>query len=155
MGKCFVERNRALRNALREIVAVDEFHDERGHAARLFEPVYGRNVRVVQRREDFGFPLKTRELIVVSGKRWRQNLDRDLALQLGIGGPIYFAHASGADLRGDLVDAESSAWSQSQTAGSIAFRVARTRSLLCNGVVASLTLQTECCRVSSDNVHAI
>ena len=75
------------------------------------------NVRMVQGREHFRFALKPREPIVVGGERWWQDLDRDLALQLGIGGPIDFAHASGADLRGDLVDAEARAWTEGQTAG--------------------------------------
>ena len=45
------------------------------------------------------------------------------------------AHPAFADLRGDFVDAKASAWSESQTDGSIAVSVARTRSLLCNGEV--------------------
>ena len=35
-GQRLVDWDDAMQNALREIVAFDEFHDERGHAARLF-----------------------------------------------------------------------------------------------------------------------
>ena len=37
-----------LCNALREVVALDEFHHERSDAAALFEAVDARDVRMVQ-----------------------------------------------------------------------------------------------------------
>ena len=63
--------------------------------------------------------LEPREPIVVSRKRRRQDLDRDLTLQLGIGGPIHLSHPAFADLLGDFVDADSGTTSETQTAGSI------------------------------------
>ncbi len=72
------------------------------------------DVRMIQRGEDFGFALKTREPIGISGERWRQDLDRDLTLQLGVGRPIHLPHPAFADLRGDFVDAEASAGSKGQ-----------------------------------------
>ena len=56
-----VERNRAACDALRQVVALDEFHHERGDAPAFFEAVDAGNVRMIQRGEDFGFTLKTRE----------------------------------------------------------------------------------------------
>ena len=44
--------------------------------------------------------------------------------------PIDLAHTAFADLRGDLVDAETGAGSKGQTAGSIAVSVAGTRLIL-------------------------
>ena len=82
-----IERNRAARNALRQVVALDEFHHERWTPLRLFEPVDGGDVRMVQRGEDFRFALKTREPIRVRRERGRQDLDRDLAIQLRVGAP--------------------------------------------------------------------
>ena len=35
----------------------------------FFEPVDGGDVRMIQRREDFGFALKARQSIGISGKR--------------------------------------------------------------------------------------
>ena len=47
-GQGVVEWNRATRNALREIVALDEFHHESGHPTAVFEAVYGGDIRMVQ-----------------------------------------------------------------------------------------------------------
>jgi len=69
---------------------------------------------MIQRGEDFGFTLKSREAIGISGHRCRQYFDRDLAFQVRVGGAIHLAHAAGANLRGDVVDAEASAGSEGQ-----------------------------------------
>lgn len=116
----FIERDRALRDALREIVALHEFHHERGHVARALEAVDRRDVRMVERREDFGFALESREAIRVTSHRGRQYLDRDLALQVGVGRTIHLAHPAFAEERGYLVRAETGSGSQSQVAGMIA-----------------------------------
>ena len=79
------------------------------HAAAFFEPVDGGDVRMIQGREDLGFSLKTREPIRVSSEQERQDLDRDLTLQLGIGGPIHLAHAALAEQGGDFIGTEASA----------------------------------------------
>ena len=62
-GQRFVERNRAARDALREIVALDELHHERGDAAAFFEAVDRGDVRMIQRGEHFRFALEAREPI--------------------------------------------------------------------------------------------
>ena len=64
-----VERDRAACDALREILALDQFHHERGDALALFEPVDGGDIRMVQRGEDFGFTLKPREPVGVAPRR--------------------------------------------------------------------------------------
>jgi hypothetical protein len=66
---------------------------------------------MVQRREHFGFTLKTREPLVVRNDGRRQDLDRDLTSQPGIDRPIHLAHAALADLGRDVVDAETRAGS--------------------------------------------
>ena len=63
-----LDRDRSARNALGQIVALDEFHHERRDARALFESVDAGDVRMIQRGEDFGFTLKTCEPIVVSGQ---------------------------------------------------------------------------------------
>jgi hypothetical protein len=65
-------------------------------------------------------------------RRTRRYLDRHRPLQIGVGRAGDPAHAAGADLLSDFVDAEASARSEGQTAGTIAISVARTRSILCN-----------------------
>ena len=44
----FVEGDRAAGDALREVVALDEFHHQDRHACALFEPVDGGDVGMVQ-----------------------------------------------------------------------------------------------------------
>ena len=114
MGKRLVERHRAARDALRQIVALDEFHHERGHAPAFFEAVDGGDVRMIQRREHFRFALKAREPIGIGRERGRQDLDRDLTFQPRVGRPIHLPHPAFADLRGDFVDAEARAGGEGQ-----------------------------------------
>ena len=54
-----------------QILALDEFHHERGEVGRLLEPVDRGDVRMVQRGEHFGFALKPREAIRIAGDRRR------------------------------------------------------------------------------------
>ena len=51
----------------------------------LFEAVDRRDVRMIERGEDFRLALEAREPIGIAGDRGRQDLDRDLPLQLGVG----------------------------------------------------------------------
>ena len=60
-------------------------------------------MRVVEGREELSFALKLRDALRVVAKRLRQDFDRDLTTQLGVAGPIDFAHAAGADRGGNLV----------------------------------------------------
>ena len=63
----------------------------------FFQAVDAGDVRMVQRREHFGFALEASEPVVVGGDRWRQDFDGDLALQLRVGRAIDLAHTSGAN----------------------------------------------------------
>jgi hypothetical protein len=64
-GDGFVDGDGALRNALRERGAFDQFEDEGVDAIRLFEPVDARDVGVVQRREELRFSLESGEALGV------------------------------------------------------------------------------------------
>jgi hypothetical protein len=122
-----IDRQGAARDTLREVLALDQFHHERGDAMALLEPVDTGNMRMVQRREQFRFALEPREPIGIRRQRRWQDLDRDLTFQPGVGGAIHLPHAALADLRGDVVDAETCAGREAQTAGSIAVSAAPTR----------------------------
>jgi hypothetical protein len=139
----FIEWNRAASYALREVIAFDEFHHERGSALTLFESVDGCDIGMIQRGEDFGFALKTCEPIVVSGERWRQNLDRDLTLQLGVGGSIYLPHPAFADLGRNLEDAEARAGSERQVADYMGVSASG------RGSLTSARRSTDRCRMTS------
>ena len=74
-------------------------------------------VGMVECREDFGFALKPRQPFAVGRDRWRQNLDRHLTLQLGIGGAIHLPHPAFANLLDQLEDAEAGAGGEGQRLG--------------------------------------
>ena len=72
-----------------EIVALDQFHHEGVHAAGLLEPVDRGDVGMIQRRERLRLALEPRQAFGVSCERVRQDLDRDLAIQLRVRRPIH------------------------------------------------------------------
>ena len=98
----------------RQVLALDQFHDEGRRAPALFQAVDAGDVRMVQRREDFGFALKPSQPIVIRRDGRRQDLDGDLALQPGVGGPIHLPHSALTEQGGDFIDAETGAGSESQ-----------------------------------------
>ena len=55
-----IERNGALRDALRQILALDQIHHKRSDALALFESVDGRDIRMVQRGKGPGFASEPR-----------------------------------------------------------------------------------------------
>ena len=93
-------------DSLGQILALDEFHHERRDAPTFFEPVDGGDIGMVQRGKRLRFTLEAREPLGVVRERLRQDLDCDVAIELGITRPIDFAHASAADQLDQLEDAE-------------------------------------------------
>ena len=83
---------------LRQILALDQFHDQGRRRPRSLP---GRRCAAMfgwfSDASDFGFALEAGEPVGVGGERRRQDLDRDLALQLRVGRAIDLAHAAGAD----------------------------------------------------------
>ena len=69
IGKRLVERNRTLRNPVGERRPFDQFEHERADAVRFFQAVDRADVRMIQRREDLGFPLKARQAIGIVRRR--------------------------------------------------------------------------------------
>jgi len=64
---------------------------------------------VMQLGQDLRFPLESSKPLGVLGKRCRKDLDRNLSIELGVGGAIDLAHATGAQGGDDLVGAEAGA----------------------------------------------
>ena len=87
-GQCFVDRDGAARNPLRQIVALDELEDECRDPVALFESVDRRDIGMVDRGEDFRFALETSESFGISGHQSGQHLDRHLAFQVRVSGLI-------------------------------------------------------------------
>jgi len=69
-------------------------------------------VRVIQRGEDFRLALEARQPLRIRRKEIRQDLDRDVALEPRVAGPIDLAHAASADGSENFVRAETSADAQ-------------------------------------------
>src|SRR5262249_17408822 len=80
-------------------IALDQLHHQRA----LFHTVDMRNVGMIQRRKHLRFARKTRHSIRVVGKVFGQDLDGDVASELGVVGAIHFTHTTFAELRGDAV----------------------------------------------------
>ena len=82
------DRHRALRDAVGEGRTVNELQDERTGAVSLvlFNAVDLRDVRMVEAGENLGFALEPGQPIGVSRERVGEDLQRDIAAELGIGG---------------------------------------------------------------------
>ena len=105
----------SARNALRQILALDQFHHEGVHAVGVFQPVDARRCWDDSVRR--GLPLRAESAPADRGRLREtvgQDLDGDLALQLRVRRPIHLAHPTLADLRGDFVDAEAGAGREGQ-----------------------------------------
>ena len=58
IGKHFIDRERPLRDAVRQRRSLDQLHHEGRFRSRSLETVDLRDVGMVQRGEDFGLPLE-------------------------------------------------------------------------------------------------
>ncbi len=111
-GEGLVEGERPALQPLGEVFALDELHDEGAHAARLLEAVDRGDVGVLELGEDLRLALEARETVGVGGERLGEDLDRDLALQLRVGGAVDDPHPALAERGGDLVGPEAGAGSE-------------------------------------------
>ncbi len=108
-GQRFFEWKGAGREAHREVVPVDELHDEemagrgRGRTRDFFEGMDGGNPRMVQARQRAGFPLEAKPPLFVLEEFFRQYLDRDVPAELRVLRPVDLAHSARAEGREDLV----------------------------------------------------
>ena len=99
-GQWFAHEPRAKR------FPIHQREHEGAAAVALFDPVYRRDVRVVERRQQARFPFEACQPIGIVRERRRQDLDRDVAPQARIAGAIHVAHPAGAEQRPNLVGAE-------------------------------------------------
>jgi hypothetical protein len=84
---------------LRQRRSLHQFH----HQGALFNAVNGRDVGMVQRGQHPRFTRESCHAVGILGERFRQNLDGDIAVQLGVGGTPDFTHPARAELSGDPV----------------------------------------------------
>src|SRR5262245_39405790 len=84
-------------------LAVDELQHERWHAAGLFEPVDGADVRMIERREHARFAVEPRHPLAVRREHGWYYLDRAFTPKLRVVLAIDLAHPARADESRDQV----------------------------------------------------
>ena len=109
MGSGLVERQRAARDPLRQVLTLDQLHHERPRVARTLEAVDLGDVGMIERRQRLGLALETRQPLGVAGNRRRQRLQRDVAAQRRVARPIDLAHPAGAEQGQHLVRSDAGA----------------------------------------------
>ena len=110
--QCFIQWNQTTGDPIRQRVALDQFEDERVSLTAVLEPINRPNVRVVERGQHLRLALETGDAIRITCEGFRQDLQRDLAIQLGIARAIHLAHAARSEGGTNFVRAEASAGEQ-------------------------------------------
>ena len=93
--------HRSAPKQLGDVLAFDQLHHERA----IFDAVDLRDVRVIERRERFGFALKPGQPLGVGCDVRRKHFQRDVPLQFRVFRAIDLAHSSSANRGGDFVGA--------------------------------------------------
>jgi hypothetical protein len=90
-------------DAVAERLAEREFHDEKVRVARLLDVVDRGDVDVVELRENLCLAAEARQALGVLRESFRQDFQRDFALELVVKRAIDLTHAAGAEVGKDLV----------------------------------------------------
>ena len=98
-----VDGDRAAREPLLEVFALDELESEERLPVGLLEPVDRGDVRVVEGGEKVRLALEAAQALGVLRHLRRQHLDRHVAVEVRVGGPVHLAHAPGPERRRDPV----------------------------------------------------
>ena len=83
-------------NDLGERLSFHQLENQRVNALVLLQPVDGRDIGMIERRQRTRLALEARQPIRVGSKRRRQHLERDVSTQLEIVGAIHLAHTADA-----------------------------------------------------------
>ena len=139
-----VDRDRPARDALRQVLALDEFHHE--GLRRRRRPPARRSRRCSDDSARRGLPLRAE-----SGPGGRsqlrttmENLDGDVTLQLRIAGAIHLAHAPGPQGGKDFVRAKACAGGEGQTAGTSIGQGGASTALLLSDAAVSTRWERHC-----------
>ena len=117
-GEGFINRDRPLGDPVGERRPLDQFHDE----GLIFDSVDRGDIRVIQRRERLRLALEAHEPIGIRREELRQDLERHITVERCVTRPIDLTHASGAEGRNDLVDADTSSCQKGHGTGRIMAR---------------------------------
>ena len=85
-----------------------QLQHQRPRPLGFLDAVDGGDVRVVQAGQDLRLPLEPGEAVWIGSEGVGEDLQRDLAAQLGVGGLPDLTHAAAAETGGHVVSARSS-----------------------------------------------
>ena len=91
----------------RERWTFDQFEHERLHAVRFLEAIDCRDVGMIERGEHLRFTLEPRHALGIVREGARQDLQRDVAIELRVAGAEHFAHPACPERGTDFIRADS------------------------------------------------
>src|SRR5262249_28533866 len=109
-AKRFIQRNPASVDSLRQRISGNELHDKKPAALVLLQAMNPSDIRVIERRQDARFPLKSRDAVTVINECVWKEFDCDPASELCVCSLVHIAHSARAKLRRDLVMRQSAAY---------------------------------------------
>ena len=98
--------DRAAIHAIRQILPLDQLHDQEPHLRQILEPVDGCDVRMLQAGEHAGFTMETGDPLRIPAHLAREDLQGDITVELRVTSAIDFAHPAFADELEHLVVGE-------------------------------------------------
>ena len=101
-----VQRETVFGQKLGQGLSTNELHGDEVDSFGLFDGENLHDVGVVECSDGLGFPRETSPAFFALGQLRGENLERNLAVQLGVLGQIDVTHAPGADLLQDFVMCE-------------------------------------------------
>ena len=104
--QCLGERDGTALQAALQGLAFDQLQHQEVDGVGLLEAVDRADVGVVERRQQLGFALEPGEPVGVGGEVVGEDLDGDVALQLGVTGAVDLPHTPRAERFQDLVMTE-------------------------------------------------
>jgi hypothetical protein len=107
----FVDRHRAARDPLRQVLAVEELHDEELAPFVVADVVERADVGMLERGDRARLAVEALAELRVGGKGRRQDLDGDGAIEPGVARAVDLPHAAGADGIADFV------WTETRPGG--------------------------------------
>ena len=102
-GQHSIDGQSSRTDQLAQRVTAHHLHHDEADAVLLADIVDGGDVRVVEPRREARLLLEPRPPLGVGGDFGRQHLDRNVAVEPGVGGLVDRTHAALADLGDDLV----------------------------------------------------
>src|SRR4029453_1112159 len=108
-GQRIARRDWPAAQPIGQRLAVDELQHECWRAARILETIDGADTRMVERGEHARFALEPRKALGVCRKPRRQDLDGNIAPELGVVCLIHVTHAASSEQREEAVAAKLSA----------------------------------------------